>query len=79
MIERSLRCWQRGWWALLPGLGVFFAFGALRAFIAAFRQAREQWNPAQPQLYAGAVLALFSLLLHALALSTAVWLLLRAT
>lgn len=73
MIRLSLRAVKFGWLALIPLLGVVFAFYVVRLFCRVFLFTEGDWNPATPQLYSGTALALFSLLIHALLLSTALW------
>ena len=66
MIEGSLRCFKRGWLALLPVAGMGFAVAALLSYSRVFLDTRDDWNPAKIQLYSGAGLAIFSLLIHGL-------------
>jgi hypothetical protein len=53
--------------ALIPAIGFTLAPFALNRFRHVVVETNDRWNPARPQLYLGATLALASLLLHALA------------
>ena len=73
LIEESLQCLQLGWLSLLPLFGLFFALAAVVRYTRAFVFVEDDWNPAQLQLLSGALLALISLLLHALVITAAIW------
>ena len=65
VIEKSLRCFDYGLASLIPVAGVFMTPFALMSFKFAIVEANDRWNPARRLLYAGAVLAVLSLLAHA--------------
>ncbi|HEV8543486.1 MAG TPA: hypothetical protein VGR78_13905 [Verrucomicrobiae bacterium] len=73
MIKESLRCLKLGWLCLLPVFGAFLAIYTIRIYCHVFLTTRDEWNPAKPQLYSGAALALASLLLHSVVVSTIIW------
>jgi hypothetical protein len=66
VIQKSIDCFRSGVMSFVPGLGVVFAGMALARFKAAVMGANDRWNPARGRLYAGVMLALFSLLAHGL-------------
>jgi hypothetical protein len=71
-IKQSLRCLKLGWLALIPVIGPFIAIYAIHIYCRVFL-ASDDWNPAKAQLYSGAALALTSVLLHAIFVSTVIW------
>ena len=78
LIEESLSCLQLGWMTLVPLFGLFFALAAVTRYLRAFVYVEDDWNPAQVQLYGGALLALISLLLHGLVITGIIWASLQA-
>ena len=66
VIEKSLRCFDYGLASLIPVGGVFLTPFALVNFKFAIVEANDRWNPARRHLYAGAALAVLSLLAHAI-------------
>ena len=66
VIEKSLRCFDYGLASLIPVGGVFMTPFALVNFKFAIVEANDRWNPARRLLYAGAALAVLSLLAHAI-------------
>ena len=76
IIERSLACFRRGAWSLLPVLGVYFGLRSVRDFYVVTTEAEERWNPGRRHVYAGVFLGLLGLLLNALAMLVAclIWL-----
>lgn len=76
LIERSLACFRRGAWSVLPVLGLYFGLRAARDFYVVTTGTEERWNPGRRHVYAGVLLGLFGLLLNALAVLVAclVWL-----
>ena len=67
VIEKSLRCFDYGIASLIPGIGVFITPAAFVNFKFAVVEANDRWNPARRRLYIGVILAVLSLLAHALA------------
>lgn len=67
IIERSLVCFRRGAFSLLPLLGFYFGLRAVRDFYVVTSSAEERWNPGRPHVYAGVLLGMLGLLLNALA------------
>jgi uncharacterized membrane protein YidH (DUF202 family) len=65
IIEKSLRCFDWGMASLIPALGIVCAPFALVNFRFAIVEIEDRWNPARRHLYAGVILALLSLLAHA--------------
>ena len=66
VIERSLSCFDWGLSSLLPVIGIFLAPFALANFKFVVTETNDRWNPARRELYVGAALALFGLLVHAI-------------
>jgi hypothetical protein len=67
LIEKSLGCLNFGIASMIPAIGFFLAPLALGRFRFVIVNTNDRWNPARFQLYFGAVLAVASILLHALA------------
>jgi hypothetical protein len=67
VIEKSLQCFEHGVMSLIPVAGVFLTPFALVKFKFAIVETNDRWNPARRHLYAGAALAILSLLAHAIA------------
>jgi hypothetical protein len=66
IIESSLSCLDWGMASLIPVLGIFFVPVALTRFRFTVVETNDRWNPARVHLYAGATLAVLSLLAHGL-------------
>jgi hypothetical protein len=60
LIKRSLLCFALGFIALIPGLGVPFAIGALVTYLRT-AHAEVDWNPAGRYLLLGLILAVVGL------------------
>jgi hypothetical protein len=57
IIERTLRCYQAGWWSLVPIVGLAPAIVAFYYFARVRAATRDDWNPASTQLRVGLMLA----------------------
>ena len=66
LIKKSSGCLDSGLASLIPLLGPLAAILALVEFKQVVIETNDRWNPARPQLYVGALLAVLSLLAHAL-------------
>jgi hypothetical protein len=66
LITKSLGCFDAGLASLIPGIGLLVAPIAFLRFRFVIVETNDRWNPARFHLYTGAILALFSLLTHAL-------------
>lgn len=66
LIEKSLGCFNFGMASMIPAIGFFLAAIALGRFRFVVVNTNDRWNPARFQLYFGALLAVASILLHAL-------------
>src|SRR5688572_19193633 len=66
VIEKSLSCFDFGIASLIPLVGVFLTPFAFSNFKVAIVETNDRWNPARRHLCAGAALAVFSLLAHAI-------------
>ena len=64
VIEKSLGCFDWGLASLIPALGILCAPLALAKFKFVVVETNDRWNPARRHLYAGAALAVLSLLAH---------------
>ena len=65
VIEKSLSCLDFGIASLIPVAGLVFAMFAFARFNFAIGETNDRWNPARVHLYAGIVLAILSILTHA--------------
>lgn len=68
VIQESISCFNAGAFSLIPVLGWPGIVMALWRFRVAVFSTNDRWNPARLRLYAGAALALLSLLAQALVL-----------
>jgi hypothetical protein len=66
LIERSLRCRTLGWFALVPGVGVFPAVAAILLYYQVTSRAQGHWNPAEDCARLGFVLSWVGLGLSAI-------------
>lgn len=66
VIEKSLRCFDYGIASLIPVIGVFITPAAFVNFKFAVVETNDRWNPGRRRLYIGVILAVLSLLVHAL-------------
>jgi hypothetical protein len=77
VIERTLRCYQAGWWSLVPVVGLGPAIVAFYYFARVRAATRNDWNPASTQLRVGLMLATIgcglSLLLVSIGVSIAIY------
>jgi hypothetical protein len=67
IIEKSLSCFRFGMTSVIPLIGLVTAVIALARFHFVIVNTNERWNCARLRLYVGALLAMGSLLGHALA------------
>ena len=65
LIKESLDCFVWGAAACVPIVGLFLAPSALWRFRIVIIETNNRWNPGRRHAYAGAALALLSLLGHA--------------
>jgi len=73
IIERTLLCYQAGWWSLVPILGLAPGLTAFYYFARVRAVTRDEWNPAETHLRVGLMLATIGCGLSLLLLSIPVW------